>query len=104
MLKGVNFDTDGPHVTHLLFADDIIVFLEATVESMHALREVLLAYESASGQKVNLQKSSIYFGDGCNLDRKNELKQELGVLGYRPWLGDLRRAVFSISLSGLGQR
>jgi hypothetical protein len=53
MLKGVNFGTDGPHVTHLLFTDDSIVFLEATVESMHALKEVLLAYESASGQKVN---------------------------------------------------
>lgn len=29
-LKGVNFGTDGPHITHLLFADDSIVFLEAT--------------------------------------------------------------------------
>jgi hypothetical protein len=56
MLKGVNFGTDGPHITHLLFADDSIVFLEASVESMHALKEVLLAYEVASGQKVNLQK------------------------------------------------
>jgi hypothetical protein len=69
MLKGVNFGTDGPHITHLLFADDSIVFLEASVESMHALKEVLLAYEVASGQKVNLQKSSIFFGDGCRPER-----------------------------------
>jgi hypothetical protein len=61
MPKGVNFGMDGPHITHLLFADDSIVFLEASVESFHALKGVLLAYESASGQKLNLQKSSIYF-------------------------------------------
>jgi hypothetical protein len=79
MLKGVNFGTDGPHITHLLFADDSIVFLEASVESMHALKEVLLAYEVASGQKVNLQKSSIFFGDGCRPEAKVELKQALGV-------------------------
>nr|XP_051220950.1 uncharacterized protein LOC127339093 [Lolium perenne] len=79
MLKGVNFGMDGPHITHLLFADDSIVFLEASVESFHALKGVLLAYESASGQKVNLQKSSIYFGDGCSLDSKQVLKQTLGV-------------------------
>jgi hypothetical protein len=49
MLKGVNFGSDGPHITHLLFADDSIVFLEASLESLHALKEVLLAYESAIG-------------------------------------------------------
>jgi hypothetical protein len=49
MLKGVQFGTDGPHITHLLFADDNIVFLEASVESFLALKEVLLAYEGSSG-------------------------------------------------------
>jgi hypothetical protein len=79
MLKGVNFGSDGPHVTHLLFADDSIVFLEASVESMQALKEVLTAYEVASGQKVNLQKSSVFFGDGCSQESKVELKASLGM-------------------------
>jgi hypothetical protein len=55
------------------------VFLESTVESLHALKRVLLDYEAASGQKVNLQKSSIFFGDGCSDERKDELKHSLGV-------------------------
>jgi hypothetical protein len=41
---------------------------------MHALRGVLRDYEVSSGQKVNLGKSSVYFGPGCEENMKNTLK------------------------------
>jgi hypothetical protein len=37
-LKGVSFGVDGPHITHLLFTDDIIVFLEASQQLLASLR------------------------------------------------------------------
>jgi hypothetical protein len=40
-LAEVSFGRDGPTVTHLLFADDSVVFLEASEQSMMALKEVL---------------------------------------------------------------
>jgi hypothetical protein len=43
------------------------------------LKSVLQRYEASSGQKVNLQKSSIFFGKGCQEERKVVLKQVLGV-------------------------
>jgi hypothetical protein len=50
----VSFGAGGPHVTHLLFADDSIMFLEASSESLLALRSILHDYEISSGQQVNL--------------------------------------------------
>jgi hypothetical protein len=72
MVKGVQFRSDGPHITHLLFADDNIVFLEASVESMNTLKRVQHDYKIALWQKVNLLKSSIFFGDGYSDERKDE--------------------------------
>ena len=36
-------------------------------------------YEEASGQKVNLHKSSIFFGKGCGNARKAELQRTIGI-------------------------
>lgn len=56
-IKGVSFGCTGPNVTHLLFADATVVFLEGSQGNFDALKIILHDYEVASGQKVNLEKS-----------------------------------------------
>jgi hypothetical protein len=78
-LAGVSFGRGGPTITHLLFADNSIVFLEASQGNMDALKAVLEQYEECSGQTVNLQKSSIFFGKKCGVDNKMMLKSRIGI-------------------------
>lgn len=44
-------------ITHLLFADDSMVFLNGGLPSINNLLLFLAAYEDSSGQKINAQKS-----------------------------------------------
>jgi hypothetical protein len=53
--------------------------LEDSTDSMQALRRILRAYEVSSRQKVNLQKSSVFFGKGCIEEQKVALKQVIGI-------------------------
>jgi hypothetical protein len=46
-------------VSHLLFADDTLIFCEPKVEQIQHLRCLLLCFEAVSGLKINLSKSTI---------------------------------------------
>lgn len=49
LLKRVKASRTGPQVTHLLFADDCILFGEATRKGTLALKEILREYKRCSG-------------------------------------------------------
>ena len=48
-------------VSHLLFADDSIIFYRAFVEDCDRVIKVLEDYENDSGQKLNKEKTSLFF-------------------------------------------
>jgi hypothetical protein len=78
-ITGVGFGRQGPTITHLLFADDSIVFLEASPGNLVALKNVLQKYEESSGQRVNLDISSIFFDKGCGEGDRVSLKGAIGI-------------------------
>ena len=44
-------------VSHLLFADDILIFWDVNLNQFVTLREILNRFKEISGSKINLEKS-----------------------------------------------
>jgi hypothetical protein len=78
-LQGLRNGRLGPPISHLLFADDIIFFARSDERSVTALQRILETYCGGSGQKINLDKSSVFFGTNCPMTIKNFVKQKLNV-------------------------
>ena len=69
----------APVVSHLLFAYDSLLFFRANVESAQEVKDLLQTYCRASGQQVNMDKSSIHFIKGVSESTKGEIMDLLDV-------------------------
>jgi hypothetical protein len=77
--RGIRVSVRSPWVNHLLFADDSLLFMKATVESANRMNVILRIYEDCSGQRVNKEKSSIYFSPNTPLAARQSLKLLMGI-------------------------
>jgi hypothetical protein len=78
-LQGIKVAPTSPPVNHLLFADDSLLFIEASIEGANKVKTVLEKYCQASGQRINMDKSSIFISKGCSGDLKESIKGILEV-------------------------
>ena len=59
-IHGLKFSKDLS-ITHLLFADDSLIFTKATTEDCTNLKAIFIRHAAASGQIFNFEKSSMFF-------------------------------------------
>jgi hypothetical protein len=78
-LQGIRNGRRGPPISHLLFADDSIFFAKSDSHSVEALVSTLDVYCKGSGQKVNHDKSTIFFGNSCDGALKSGVMNLIGV-------------------------
>jgi len=77
---GIRLAPSAPMVSHLLFADGSLMLFKADRENAEEVRRSILnLYCSTSGQRTNLDKSSIHFAKGCSAVARNEIKEILDV-------------------------
>lgn len=57
--RGVRVSRHAPWVSHLLFADDCMIFTQGT-RSAEQITAILQDYHKGSGQLVNTQKSAVF--------------------------------------------
>jgi hypothetical protein len=60
LARGVRVGIHAPWISHLLFADDCLIFSEALERSAGRVAQILDEYHRGSGQLVNTQKSAIF--------------------------------------------
>lgn len=61
MISGVSVCKGALQISHLLFADDYIIFGKASIDEGNKVRKVLTNYEKESDQKLNKEKTSLFF-------------------------------------------
>jgi hypothetical protein len=79
VLTGVPTSKKGPRLSHLFFADDSLIFCKANSVEWRRLTKLLDKYEAASGQKLNKDKTSIYFSRNTSPEKRTEISQLSGL-------------------------
>lgn len=62
VVQGIKLAETSPTLTHLFFADDVILFTRDSSEDIYQMIKILSIFTSASGQKAKLSKSGIICG------------------------------------------
>lgn len=67
-----------PKIYHHAFADDLILFAEASVHQATVIQQVLYRFCVSSRQKVNHEKTQVFFSKKFHWDRRKEISRTLG--------------------------
>ncbi|XP_042964646.1 uncharacterized protein LOC122298864 [Carya illinoinensis] len=82
-LKRVSVARGGIRVTHLLFADDCIIFGKASWKEWKKIRSILDLYEEASRQSLNKEKTTIFFSRRAQETVKEGIMKNMGARQLR---------------------
>lgn len=67
----------GPEVSHIFFADDLLLFGEATEQQVAVMDSILTEFCAISGQRISLHKSVVYTSKNTRPEVIEALSQKL---------------------------
>jgi hypothetical protein len=103
-LHGIQVARNAPKITHLLFADDSLLFARANSKEASTILTVLKSYQETSGQMVSLDKSEVPYSRNVPNQDKEMICQQIDIktgtshsryLGLPMVFGRSKKYVFS---------
>ncbi|XP_062028303.1 uncharacterized protein LOC133744174 [Rosa rugosa] len=113
LLPGIEVCDSAPSVAHLLFADDSMLYAQASLEACYEIQDVIGTYGRASGQLVNFNKSSVIFSSNVSEGMRDAVSELLGVevvvshekyLGLPTYVGRKKTAMFQYIKDNLAKK
>lgn len=77
-IQGLRFN-GSLSITHLLFADDSLVFARASNMDCMKLKDIFYCYTAASGQVFNYEKSSMFFSSSTSQFQREAFRNIFGL-------------------------
>jgi hypothetical protein len=101
--RGIKIVQNCFPISHLLFADDLILFAKSTSAEENTFKSVVAQYYGWSGQSINISKSSIHFSKNmapsvihsiCGIFPYKRALNSSKYLGLPLFLGKSKSAAF----------
>lgn len=73
-IEGIKVCRRAPSISHLLFADDRLLFFRATKEQASNVRSAIATFERSTGQLLSPNKCSLLVREGSDMPREQQVR------------------------------
>ena len=105
LIRRVTVSRHAPRVSYLLFADDSMLFIKASIRECDAILNILRVYKEPSRQYINVDKLALLFSSNTPMVIRSSIMDHLNIaktlendkyLGLLIMVGKSRRKEFQL--------